>query len=93
MTGDIVEVDRLGRRFYALVTGSIACGLGSSRWTAVSPTGGVEPTRSLGVARAAAVTAQLLEPSALQLQLDTVARDWALGGPGKGEADRVDLAR
>jgi hypothetical protein len=49
----VLEVDRLGRRFHALVTGSAAGGWASGRWSAVSPTGGVGPTRSLGAGRTA----------------------------------------
>jgi hypothetical protein len=45
--GDIVEVDRLGRRFHALVVGSASGGL----------------------------SIQPLEPSPLQLELDTTVRD------------------
>jgi hypothetical protein len=76
-TGDIVEVDRLGRRFYALVTGSAGGGL------AVQPLDRRITYRS---ARAHDVrchwskrgrprtTDEPLEPSPLQLELDTTAR-------------------
>ena len=78
VTGDIVEVDRLGRRFHALVTGSAAGGLG------IQP---LDRRVSYRRCRAHEVvghwakrgrprsTTEPLEPSALQLEFDTTARD------------------
>ena len=76
-TGDIVEVDRLGRRFYALVTGSASGGL------SIQPLDRRVTYRSCrardvcghwakrGRPRA---TDEPLEPSPLQLELDTTIR-------------------
>lgn len=76
-TGDIVEVDRLGRRFYALVTGSAPAGL------TIQP---VDRRVTYRSARAHDVvghwakrgrpraTDDPLEPSPLQLELDTTIR-------------------
>jgi hypothetical protein len=75
--GDIVEVDRLGRRFHALVTGSAGGGL------SVQPLDRRISYRSCrahdvighwakrGRPRA---TDEQLEPSPLQLELDTTSR-------------------
>jgi hypothetical protein len=76
-TGDIVEVDRLGRRFYALVTGNASGGL------SIQP---LDRRISYRTCRARDVrshwakrgrpraTDEPLEPSPLQLELDTTAR-------------------
>lgn len=76
--GDIVEVDRLGRRFHALVTGTAPGGL------AVQP---LDRRITYRHCRAHDVvahwskrgrprqTAEPLEPSPLQLELDTTVRD------------------
>jgi hypothetical protein len=78
LAGDIVEVDRLGRRFHALVTGISGGGL------AVQPLDRRVTYRSCrahdvvghwskrGRPRA---TEAPLEPSALQLEFDTTVRD------------------
>jgi len=50
----VVGVDRLGRRFHALVTGSAAGGLGIQPVARRLTYGRVEPTRSLGIRRRAA---------------------------------------
>jgi hypothetical protein len=77
-TGDIVEVDRLGRRLHALVTGNVADGL------AVQP---LERRVTYRSCRAHEVvghwarrgrpraTNEPLEPSVLQLELDTTIRE------------------
>lgn len=76
--GDIVEVDRLGRRFHALVTGSAAGGL------AVQPLDRRVTYRSCRAHEVVAhwskrgrprATEEPLEPSVLQLELDTTVRD------------------
>jgi hypothetical protein len=76
--GDIVEVDRLGRRFYALVTGTAQGGL------AIQP---LDRRITYRTCRAHDVCAhwakrgrprisqEPLEPSDLQLELDTTVRD------------------
>jgi hypothetical protein len=77
-TGDIVEVDRLGRRFHALVTGNATGGL------AVAPLDRRVTYRSCRAHEVVAhwskrgrprATEAPLEPSALQLELDTTVRD------------------
>jgi hypothetical protein len=77
-TGDIVEVDRLGRRFHALVTGNATGGL------AVAPLDRRVTYRSCRAHEVVAhwskrgrprSTEAPLEPSALQLELDTTVRD------------------
>jgi hypothetical protein len=77
-TGDIVEVDRLGRRFHALVTGNAQGGL------TVQP---LDRRVSYRNCRAHEVvghwakrgrprtTEEPLEPSPLQLEFDTTGRD------------------
>jgi hypothetical protein len=77
-TGDIVEVDRLGRRFHALVTGN-----GNAGGLSIQP---LDKRISYRSCRAHDVlahwakrgrprqTAEPLEPSPLQLELDTTAR-------------------
>jgi hypothetical protein len=77
-SGDIVEVDRLGRRFHALVTGSAQAGL------SVQP---LDRRISYRSCRAHEVvghwakrgrprtTEAPLEPSPLQLEFDTTERD------------------
>ena len=73
----VVEVDRLGRRFHALVTG----GAGRVGQIAAGPPCRLQSVSSrrvrwaFGEARAARSTAEPLEPSALQPQLDTTVRD------------------
>lgn len=76
--GDIVEVDRLGRRFHAVVTGSTQGGL------AIQP---LDRRISYRACRAHEVqahwakrgrprmTQEPLTPSALQLELDTTIRE------------------
>ena len=76
--GDIVEVDRLGRRFHALVTGNAPDGL------SVQP---LDRRITYRHCRAHDVlthwakrgrprqTSEPLEPSPLQLELDTTVRD------------------
>jgi hypothetical protein len=84
--GDIVEVDRLGRRFHALVTGSAGAGGGGG--LAIQPLDRKVTYRSC---RAREVvghwakrgrpreTSEPLEPSVLQLELDVTVRDAADG--------------
>ncbi|HWF49201.1 MAG TPA: hypothetical protein VG294_01040 [Solirubrobacteraceae bacterium] len=76
--GDIVEVDRLGRRFHALVTGNATGGL------AVQPLDRRITYRSCRAHEVVAhwakrgrprVTDAPLEPATLQLELDTTVRD------------------
>jgi hypothetical protein len=76
--GDMVEVDRLGRRFHALVTGSAGGGL------AVAPLDRRVTYRSCRAHEVVAhwakrgrprATEAPLEPSALQLEFDTTVRD------------------
>jgi hypothetical protein len=77
-TGDIVEVDRLGRRFHALVSGSAVGGLTlrpldrrvSYRSCRAREVVGHWARR--GRPRA---TAEPLEPTVLQLELDMTIRD------------------
>lgn len=76
-TGDIVEIDRLGRRFYALVSGNAPGGL------AIQP---LDRRVSYRSCRAREVvghwskrgrprsTTEPLEPQVLQLELDLTAR-------------------
>ncbi len=77
-TGDIVEVDRLGRRFHAVVTGDAPGGL------AIQPldrrvtyrTCRPHEVRTHWSKRGRPrVTDEPLEPSPLQLELDTTIRD------------------
>jgi hypothetical protein len=76
--GDIVEVDRLGRRFHALVSGSPAGGLG------IQPLDRRITYRSCRAHEVVAhwakrgrpkVTNEPLKPSVLQLELDTTPGD------------------
>jgi hypothetical protein len=76
--GDIVEVDRLGRRFHALVTGSTQGGL------SIQPLDRRVTYRACRAHEVLAhwtkrgrprVTSEPLEPSALQLEFDTTVRD------------------
>ena len=75
--GDIVEVDRLGRRFHALVTGNASGGLRYSRWTGASASlvcrarDVIAHWAKRGRPRA---TDEPAEPSPLQLELDTTVR-------------------
>jgi hypothetical protein len=77
-SGDIVEVDRLGRRFHALVTGNAPEGL------AFQPLDRRITYRSCRAHQVLAhwakrgrprATEEPLEPSPLQLELDTTIRD------------------
>lgn len=76
-TGDIVEVDRLGRRFHALVSGNAPGGL------AIQPLDRRITYRSCRAREVVAhwckqgrprVTAEPLEPRVLQLELDLTVR-------------------
>jgi hypothetical protein len=76
--GDIVEVDRLGRRFHALVTDSTPAGL------SLQPLDRRITYRSCRAREVLAhwakrgrprTTSEPLEPSPLQLELDTTVRD------------------
>jgi hypothetical protein len=77
-SGDIVELDRLGRRFHALVTGSASGGL------AVQPLDRRITYRSCRAHEVVAhwakrgrprATEAPLEPSPLQLEFDTTVRE------------------
>jgi hypothetical protein len=77
-TGDIVEIDRLGRRFHAIVTGAAPGGL------AIQP---LDRKITYRICRAREVvshwskrgrprtTTEPLEPTVLQLELDLTVRD------------------
>jgi hypothetical protein len=76
--GDIVEVDRLGRRFHALVTGNASGGL------AVQPLDKRITYRSCRAREVVGhwtrrgrprTSSEPLEPSPLQLELDTTVRE------------------
>jgi hypothetical protein len=76
--GDIVEVDRLGRRFHALVSGSVSDGLG------IQPLDRRITYRSCRAHEVVAhwakrgrprATNEPLQPSVLQLEFDTTVRD------------------
>jgi hypothetical protein len=76
--GDIVEVDRLGRRFHALVTGNAPGGL------SLQPLDKRITYHSCRAHQVAAhwskrgrprATSEPLEPSPLQLELDTTVRE------------------
>ena len=76
--GDIVEIDRLGRRFHALVTGTAPAGL------TVQPLDRRVTYRSCRAHEVVAhwakrgrprATEAPLEPSVLQLEFDTTVRD------------------
>jgi hypothetical protein len=77
-TGDIVEVDRLGRRFHALVTGSSNGGLSVQpldrriTYRACRANDVVGHWAKRGRPRA---TSEPLQPSVLQLELDTTVRE------------------
>lgn len=77
-SGDIVEVDRLGRRFHALVTGNAMGGL------AIQPLDRKVTYRSCRAREVVGhwarrgrprTTSEPLEPSVLQLELDMTIRD------------------
>ncbi len=77
-TGDIVEVDRLGRRFHALVSGNLGGGL------SVQPLDRRITYRSCRAHEVVAhwakrgrprATSEPLEPSVHQLELDTTVRE------------------
>jgi hypothetical protein len=76
--GDIVEVDRLGRRFHALVIGSAAGGLSIQpldrriRYRSCKPRDVVAHWAKRGRPR---TTNASLESSPLQLELDTTVRE------------------
>jgi hypothetical protein len=76
-TGDIVEIDRMGRRFHALVSGSAADGL------AIQPLDRRVTYRSCRAREVIAhwakrgrprATAEPLQPQVLQLELDLTVR-------------------
>jgi hypothetical protein len=75
--GDIVEVDRLGRRFHALVTGKASGGLSiqpldrRTTYRSCMARDVVAHWAKRGRPRA---TDEPLEPSPLQLELDTTGR-------------------
>ena len=78
-SGDIVEVDRLGRRFHALVTGS-----GSAGVLSIQPLDKRITYRSCRAHDVVAhwakrgrprASSEPLEPSPLQLELDTTVRE------------------
>ncbi len=77
-TGDIVEVDRLGRRFHALVLGNVSGGLGiqpfDRRITYRSCTAHqvVGHWAKRGRPR---ISTEPLEPTVLQLEFDTTGRE------------------
>lgn len=77
-TGDIVEVDRLGRRFHALVSGSAPGGL------AIAPLDRKVTYRSCRAREVVGhwsrrgrprTTSDPLEPTVLQLELDMTVRE------------------
>jgi len=78
LAGDIVEVDRLGRRFHALVSGGAPDGLAfqplDRRITYRSCKAGevVAHWAKRGRPRA---TSEPLEPTVMQLEFDTTVRD------------------
>ncbi|MHB8659724.1 MAG: hypothetical protein ACYC91_17605 [Solirubrobacteraceae bacterium] len=75
--GDIVEVDRLGRRFHALVIGNVSGGLGLQpldkrvSYRSCTAYQVVGHWAKRGRPR---ITAEPLQPSPLQLELDTTIR-------------------
>jgi hypothetical protein len=75
--GDIVEVDRIGRRFHALVSGTASSGLSIQpldrriSYRSCRPRDVVAHWAKRGRPRA---TDEPLEPSLLQLELDTTIR-------------------
>ena len=72
--GDIVEVDRLGRRFHALVGGSMEGGLSIEpldRRVTYRTCRPHEVRAHWAKRGRSRVTGESLEPSALQLELDT----------------------
>jgi hypothetical protein len=77
-SGDIVEVDRLGRRFHAVVNGNAGDGLSVKpldrrvTYTSCRAREVVGHWSKRGRPRA---TSEPLEPSPLQLELDTTPRD------------------
>jgi len=76
--GDIVEVDRLGRRFHALVTGTAPGGLSVQpldRRVTYRHCRAHEVLAHWGKRGRPRQTSEPLEPSPLQLELDTTARD------------------
>lgn len=76
--GDIVEVDRLGRRFHALVIGSASGGLTIQPFDRRISYRSCRARDVLGhwaKRGRPRVTTEPLEPSPLQLELDTTARD------------------
>ena len=81
-SGDIVEVDRLGRRFHALVLGNASDGLGIQpldrriTYRSCRAHDVVAHWAKRGRPRA---TAEPMEPSPLQLELDTTIRADAPG--------------
>jgi hypothetical protein len=76
--GDIVEVDRLGRRFHALVMSSTPGGLSLQpldRRISYRSCRAREVLTHWSKRGRPRTTAEPLEPSPLQLELDTTARD------------------
>jgi len=76
--GDIVEVDRLGRRFHALVSGSPASGLGIQpldRRITYRSCRAHEVVGHWAKRGRPRTTTEPLEPTALQLELDTTVRE------------------
>ncbi len=76
--GDIVEVDRLGRRFHALVSASAAAGLGIQpldRRITYRTCRAHEVVAHWGKRGRPRTTEEPLKPSTLQLELDTTIRD------------------
>jgi len=76
--GDIVEIDRLGRRFHALVTGTAPAGLTVQpldRRVTYRSCRAHEVVAHWAKRRRPRATEAPLEPSILQLELDTTVRD------------------
>jgi hypothetical protein len=76
-TGDIVEVDRLGRRFHALVTGNALGGLSIQpldRRTTYRSCRSHEVMAHWAKRGRPRATDEPLEPSPLQLEFDTTIR-------------------
>lgn len=77
-TGDIVEVDRLGRRFHALVTGTAQGGLSIhplDRRITYRACRAHEVQAHWAKRGRPRITQEPLAPSALQLELDTTIRE------------------
>jgi hypothetical protein len=77
-TGDIVEVDRLGRRFHTLVTGDAPGGVSLhpfDRRVTYRTCRAHEVIAHWAKRGRPRATSEPLEPSPLQLELDTTPRD------------------